>query len=310
MIYLKKFQTNEEYETYASDAEGFDSPNVSFSINNSKVHYAKKALYDEVNGFFCSGATGYDKYFNVYDRVTYDRGITWKIMSSATTLVEQDSEYCEFCTIPYTATSKLQEATNVGNSEGLHVNAFSGDSGQLTLISHTFENGVGLLKFNAPILRIGEMAFFACSSLTNVNLSSYVASLDKLSFCDCNGLTSISIPSGVTTIDDYAFANCFGLTNLIIPDNVTIIGNNAFHACTNIASCTIGSGITEIQSEAFNQCISLASVTVKASTPPTLGDDVFIYNASTRTIYVPSGSVNTYKTADGWSNYASDIESI
>jgi hypothetical protein len=27
-------------------------------------------------------------------------------------------------------------------------------------------------------------------------------------------------------------------------------------------------------------------------------------------IYVPSGSVNTYKAADGWSNYASRIKAI
>jgi hypothetical protein len=37
---------------------------------------------------------------------------------------------------------------------------------------------------------------------------------------------------------------------------------------------------------------------------------VFIANPSGRKIYVPSESVNAYKAATYWSDYASDIEAI
>jgi hypothetical protein len=35
---------------------------------------------------------------------------------------------------------------------------------------------------------------------------------------------------------------------------------------------------------------------------------MFSHNASGRKIYVPTASVNAYKAASGWSDYASDIE--
>jgi hypothetical protein len=38
-----------------------------------------------------------------------------------------------------------------------------------------------------------------------------------------------------------------------------------------------------------------------------LGWDVFTYNGSDRKIYVPAGSVNAYKSATNWSEYADAI---
>jgi hypothetical protein len=46
------------------------------------------------------------------------------------------------------------------------------------------------------------------------------------------------------------------------------------------------------------------------TTPPTLEYEVFENNASGRKIYVPAASVDAYKAAEGWSEYADDIEPI
>ena len=43
--------------------------------------------------------------------------------------------------------------------------------------------------------------------------------------------------------------------------------------------------------------------------PPYFLDIAFDYNVSDRNIYVPRESIEAYKTADGWSQYASDIVS-
>ena len=51
----------------------------------------------------------------------------------------------------------------------------------------------------------------------------------------------------------------------------------------------------------------MTSVYCKPTTPPALGDDVFGINALGRKIYVPSASVDAYKAAEGWSDYADDI---
>jgi len=61
---------------------------------------------------------------------------------------------------------------------------------------------------------------------------------------------------------------------------------------------------------AFNECRNLVSITVNATTPPTLGDSAFYHTADRLRIYVPSESVEAYKTADGWRNYASIIQAI
>lgn len=129
------------------------------------------------------------------------------------------------------------------------------------------------------------------------------------SFSQISTLVKVSIPNSVTTIGDYAFTGCSGLTSITIPSSVTTI-YVAFNGCSSLTSITIPNSVTSIGNEAFSNCSSLTNVTIQATTPPTLGVDVFSNNASGRKIYVPSASVNTYKAATNWSTYASDIEAI
>jgi hypothetical protein len=65
--------------------------------------------------------------------------------------------------------------------------------------------------------------------------------------------------------------------------------------------------VTEIGKFAFFGCTSLKEVYCKATTPPIGGGSMFDSNASNRKIYVPTTSVNAYKSAAYWSNYASAI---
>ena len=94
-------------------------------------------------------------------------------------------------------------------------------------------------------------------------------------------------------------------TEAIIGDDITEIGNEAFNC--NLTTATIGTGITSIGDTAFYDYGNLASITIEATTPPTLGN----YSLSgDYPIYVPSESVNTYKAASGWLDYASRIFAI
>ena len=70
----------------------------------------------------------------------------------------------------------------------------------------------------------------------------------------------------------------------------------------------IPDSVTTIGDEAFWECSSLTSVYCKATTPPALrGTNVFDSNGSDRNIYVPTESVEAYKSAINWSEYASAI---
>ena len=115
---------------------------------------------------------------------------------------------------------------------------------------------------------------------------------------------------GITKIRSYAFYYCTSLSSITIPNSVTSIDKNAFNNCTSLSSVTIPNSVTSIGDHVFIDCTSLASVTVKSSIPPSLGTDVFYNTNQSLVIYVPSGSVENYKAASGWSTYADRIQAI
>lgn len=151
-------------------------------------------------------------------------------------------------------------------------------------------------------------------------LATYVGGTTSSAECDStsaitNGeitlsnLVSVEIGDCVTSIGEGVFYSCFSLTNVTIGSGVTSIGMGAFNSCTSLTSITIPDSVTSIDDYAFADCMGLTSITVNATTPPTLGSMMF-ENTNNCPIYVPSGSVDTYKEANNWSTYASRIQAI
>ena len=149
--------------------------------------------------------------------------------------------------------------------------------------------------------------------LDSITIPHSVTEIGSYAFYDCPGLTSITItdrfttPASVTTIGDKAFYDCSRLSSINIPDSVTEIGEEAFWGCNSLTSITIGDSVTEIGRRAFQYCTSLKEVYCKPTTPPSIGSEVFDYNASERKIYVPNKSFGLYTSALNWSDYSSDL---
>ena len=164
------------------------------------------------------------------------------------------------------------------------------------------------------VASIGTYAFQACSSLTSVTIPDSVTTIGSNAFWGCSSLTSVTIPDSVTTIGYMTFAWCSSLASVIIPDSVASIGTYAFEECSSLTSITIPESVTLIGRLAFEECSSLTSVYCKATTPPATAQgyydtwSAFEDNAFGRKIYVPAGSVEAYKSAAGWSEYASAIQ--
>ena len=122
-----------------------------------------------------------------------------------------------------------------------------------------------------------------------------------------NGVGIIEFKKPITSIPDKIFSNCYNLTSIELPGTITSIGEEAFYYCNDLRSITIPNSVTAIGDRAFYWCYNLTSVYCKAKTPPKGNTYMFNGNASGRIIYVPRNSVEAYKTAKYWSNYASYI---
>ena len=120
-------------------------------------------------------------------------------------------------------------------------------------------------------------------------------------------IKTIVIGDGVKTIGQKAFKDCTGAISVSFGNSVKDINIQSFQGCTGLRSVTIGSGVKSIETYAFYDCSQLTSVTIYATSVPDLDLSVFDNNASGRKIYVPAASVEAYKHASNWSDYASDI---
>ena len=108
----------------------------------------------------------------------------------------------------------------------------------------------------------------------------------------------------------YMAAACYtakGISEVKLNEGLERIGDFAFGGMSALTEITIPSTVTNISYQAFYADRALEGITCFATTPPTLGSDVF-GDTNNCPIYVPAESVDTYKTA--WPQYADRIQAI
>lgn len=154
---------------------------------------------------------------------------------------------------------------------------------------HSFADCVSLktVELGVNITDIESYMFDGCTSLTTVTVktSNFDGTINSGAFFDCKNLTNFQIPQGTTFIGMFAFANCSKITNIVVPDTVETIGGYAFTGCS-----------------------SLKSITIEAVVPPSISKETL--SSYIKEIKVPEESLDAYKTADIWVNYANIIVAI
>ena len=201
-----------------------------------------------------------------------------------------------------------------------------------TIGSSAFYYCSGLISvtISDSVTTIDSSAFRSCGSLTSVTIPNSVTSIGTNAFKDCSALKSMVIGTGVTSIGDCVFSGCTGtltvncnipssassyqgafyeskFTSVEIGNGVTTIGDYAFYYCRALESVTIPNSVTSIGKCAFYACSNyLVNVYCKPTTPPSGGSNMF-YSTNGWKIYVPAGSVDSYKSKNYWSNYSNYI---
>ena len=205
-----------------------------------------------------------------------------------------------------------------------------------------------LIEITLPgsLQTIGSSAFRYARNLSEITLPSNLTTIRYDAFESCDLITSISIPASVTTINsaicngrglqwfsveadnqkfkaidgvlfDYSGAKLINYpngkrdTSYSVPHGTTIIGGDAFYRNETLSEITLPEGIVEIQSAAFLWCNNLKSITLLATIPCAMGNSALSGSGTEiQTIYVPNDSVEAYKAAKGWSDYADIIIGI
>ena len=167
----------------------------------------------------------------------------------------------------------------------------------------SYRGSIKSVNIKDGVTSIGSWAFAQCSALTDVSISESVTTIGGDAFRECSILEEINLPTGLTQLGTGVFLYCDALRTITVPEGVTKIGSDTFEFCPNLSSITFPSGLTEIGPWALKGAYNLASITCKATTPPSLGSEVFSGVNNSIPVYVPASSVEAYKAANGWSAF-------
>lgn len=141
---------------------------------------------------------------------------------------------------------------------------------------------------NSKLKTLGWEAFGICSQLESIDFGDYseLLVIGEDAFSECYELSSVNFgkKSKLTTIEEYAFSSCHKITEMTLPETIKEIGNSAFG--------------------------DLTTLTVLAKEPPVFGGGGYYFNRSIQEIRVPRDSVEAYKTAEEWDEYADKIVPI
>ena len=170
-----------------------------------------------------------------------------------------------------------------------------------------FEDCTSLTGIAIPdgVKELRKKTFYGCTLLADVTLSSSLTSIGETAFYDCKSLTDITIPNSVVSIGQWAFSGCMSLAEATLSSSLTAINDGTFYGCLSLTDITVPDAVVTIGEDAFNDCLNLMSIYCYCPTPPRVGSSAFtIENFRYVTLYVPEGSLETYKSASIWKGFA------
>lgn len=189
---------------------------------------------------------------------------------------------------------------------------------------------------NHGVTTIGTYAFQQCTSIKNVSIPNGVTVLGHGAFKNCSNLIHVTIPESVTRLTNggTSFQHCNSMksviwnaissvleqhhsgsyyppfhelstiTTFVFGEKVEVIPRALCYGLTGLTCIEIPSSVKEIGPIAFKNCSGLTTMFCYAVTPPALEENVFSGVDKSIPLYVPEKSVDAYKSADQWKDFA------
>lgn len=187
------------------------------------------------------------------------------------------------------------------------------DLANLTTLGQNALYGVKVKKLNVGEITILPSATTATqnfgdkSVLEEIILPNGISTIPVYGFYKYEALRVCDLPSTITHIAELAFHNV-GVES-VKADGLVTLDKNAYAGCSSMKTAEFGGNIATIAYRALYNCTALESIIVRATTPPTLDASAFT-NTNNCPIYVPDASLEAYKTATNWNQYADRIHPL
>ena len=175
-----------------------------------------------------------------------------------------------------------------------------------TIKNYGFKKCYSLSNITIPnsITSFGTSCFELCYALPYITITNSATFLTG-AFIDCHSMSAVSISNSVTNFSD-AFSKCYAMSNVTIPNSVTSINGYGFYICYSLSNITIPESITSIGEYTFYNCSGLGEIHFTSATPPTVSaSNAFTSLPSDCKIYVPTASLDAYKSATNYPSASS-----